>query len=189
MKTADVKQLTSKVVQIEGVQWTGGAEAATPIINWILENGGTARYHSERTHDTSWDEIAKVEKSFERKTPVPERIAVDTLDSTGYIYAGDWVFRGTEGEFYPCKDDVKQRKYIERTTPVAGLSEPVKDLVNLGLATTRQLLAEISARIEIDFYRGGGGLDYSTVSDRRQSPRDEADGKFKKTFDQILKGD
>jgi hypothetical protein len=37
---------------------------------------------------------------------------------------------------------------------------------NLGLATTRELLAEISARIEIDYANGGGGLDYSTVSGR-----------------------
>lgn len=24
---------------------------------------------------------------------------------------GDWIIRGTEGEFYPCKDSVFKRKY------------------------------------------------------------------------------
>lgn len=37
---------------------------------------------------------------------------------------------------------------------------------NLGLATTRELLAELTARIEIDGYAGGGGLDYRTVDSR-----------------------
>ena len=41
------------------------------------------------------------------------------------------------------------------------------DRPNLGMATTRDLLDEIRARIEIDYFAGGGGLDYSTVKGRR----------------------
>lgn len=37
---------------------------------------------------------------------------------------------------------------------------------NLGLATTQQLLDEITTRIRIDYYSGGGGLDYTTVGGR-----------------------
>jgi len=37
---------------------------------------------------------------------------------------------------------------------------------NLGLATTGQLLDEVRARIELDYYSGGGGLEYSTVKGR-----------------------
>lgn len=33
----------------------------------------------------------------------------------------------------------------------------------LGLAKTRELLDELAARIEVDGYNGGGGLDYTTV--------------------------
>lgn len=47
------------------------------------------------------------------------------------------------------------------TARVADLHRP-----NLGLATTRELLAEITARIEVDGYNGGGGLDYTTVGGR-----------------------
>jgi len=36
----------------------------------------------------------------------------------------------------------------------------------LGLATTRQLLEEITTRIMVDGYNGGGGLDYRTVNDQ-----------------------
>lgn len=36
----------------------------------------------------------------------------------------------------------------------------------LGLATTRQLVQELQARIETDYASGGGGLDYTTVHGR-----------------------
>lgn len=45
---------------------------------------------------------------------------------------------------------------------------PAAALPNLGLATTRELLEELRCRIEIDYYAGGGGLDYSTVNGRPQ---------------------
>lgn len=39
-------------------------------------------------------------------------------------------------------------------------------LPNLGLATTRELLAEITSRIDVDYASGGGGLDYTTITGR-----------------------
>ena len=53
-----------------------------------------------------------------------------------------------------------------------AVPEPVKpaDEPSLGLATTRQLLAELTARIDVDGANGGGGLDYKTVSGRLVEP-------------------
>lgn len=112
---AEVVKLRSKIVKIEAMQFTGGAENATPIINWVLENGGTARYHEYRTHDTSVNEETGVEHSYKRNTPSPEHISIDTLEGTMRASVGDWIFRGLEGEFYPCKDSVKVAKYDEVT--------------------------------------------------------------------------
>ncbi len=39
------------------------------------------------------------------------------------------------------------------------------EVPNLGLATTQQLIDEITARIRVDGANGGGGLDYRTVDD------------------------
>lgn len=39
----------------------------------------------------------------------------------------------------------------------------------LGYATTQQLLDELTARIRVDYYAGGGGLQYSTVKGRPES--------------------
>jgi hypothetical protein len=51
-----------------------------------------------------------------------------------------------------------KRGSVLELDPDAGLNEP-----NLGLATTRELINEITARIEVDGSCGGGGLDYRTV--------------------------
>ena len=44
-----------------------------------------------------------------------------------------------------------------------------QDGPKLGMATTKQLLDEVATRIEMDYYAGGGGLDYSTVTGRPDS--------------------
>jgi len=58
-------------------------------------------------------------------------------------------------------------EYVEDVEPSAEAS--------LGLATTRQLLTELTARIDVDGASGGGGLDYTTVAGRPEpiKPSDE----------------
>jgi hypothetical protein len=64
--------------------------------------------------------------------------------------------------------DAGQESFITiDTTPYRLLRMSVggskEEEPRLGLATTRQLLEEITVRIEIDGYGGGRGLDYRTV--------------------------
>lgn len=57
-------------------------------------------------------------------------------------------------------------------TSTAGFLREYDEAVNrpnLGLATTRELLDELRARIESDGYNGGGGLDYTTVGGKPES--------------------
>lgn len=72
-------------VVVSAMRWNGTSDGATAIINWVLANGGTARYHDQFEGD------------------LPPHIAVDTLDATARVFNGDWMMFGTEGEFYPCK--------------------------------------------------------------------------------------
>lgn len=82
---------------IDAMRWDGGVEEATTLIDWIIEFGGTARYH-------------------ESVNNVPEEIAVDTIDATGVVSVGDWVIRGIKGEFYPCKPDIFETTYEPEIT-------------------------------------------------------------------------
>lgn len=38
-------------------------------------------------------------------------IAIPTLEGTMIVSVGDWVIKGVEGEFYPCKDSIFQATY------------------------------------------------------------------------------
>lgn len=76
-----------KPVVVEAMQFTGGAQRATPVIDWVLASGGTARYHDDDT------------------------IAIDTLEGTMSARSGWFVIRGVQGEFYPCEPEIFAQTY------------------------------------------------------------------------------
>ena len=41
----------------------------------------------------------------------PGLIAIDTLEGTMYADNGDWIIKGVQGEFYPCKPDIFDKSY------------------------------------------------------------------------------
>jgi hypothetical protein len=52
--------------------------------------------------------------ALQDKTIIPDKfdgVTVRTLEGHMYGGVGDWIIRGTEGELYPCKDVVFQKKY------------------------------------------------------------------------------
>lgn len=77
-----------KPVEIEARQYDGAPETATKIIDWALESGVTITYHCPEG------------EACRRDTHV---LLVSTLEGSMSALPGDWVIRGTEGEFYPCK--------------------------------------------------------------------------------------
>ncbi|NEB92450.1 hypothetical protein [Streptomyces bauhiniae] len=89
-----------KPVEIEAMQWDGTAAGATPIIDWILSHGSTANYtcsNSDRCREYNGD--------------TPHWISIRTLEGTMRVGLDDWVIRGVQGEFYPCRDDVFAATY------------------------------------------------------------------------------
>lgn len=86
-----------KPVVIEAQQWDGTARDASHIIDWVLANGGTARYDCDANCDDRGDR--------------GHYIAIDTLEGTMRAAAVDWIIRGVQGEFYPCKPDIFAATY------------------------------------------------------------------------------
>jgi len=87
-------------IEIDTMQWDGTADGATQIIDWILANGATATYtcsNPDRCADTDGD--------------TPHSIAIRTLEGTMRADLGDWIIRGVQGEFYPCKPDIFAATY------------------------------------------------------------------------------
>lgn len=92
----DTQRFRKKPVEIDAMLFDGSAESATPIIDWVLDGGHTARYHAE---DEGGPGLSAA------------MIAIDTLEGTMRAMPGDWIIRGVQGEFYPCKPDIFAETY------------------------------------------------------------------------------
>jgi hypothetical protein len=86
----------SKIVEIEAVNWNGEGLALGEIPEWL------------RT--------ALMAEAVKRDG---ETLKINTLEGVMTVSPGDWIIRGTEGELYPCKPSVFERKY-EPADPVIG---------------------------------------------------------------------
>lgn len=40
-----------------------------------------------------------------------DRLTISTLEGGMTVSVGDWVIRGVQGEFYPCKPDIFETSY------------------------------------------------------------------------------
>lgn len=111
---------TKKPVAVQAMQWDGTAEGATPITNWILNNGGIAVYHCSVEGNPECPSI--VGHAVRRYCPdcsysnLDPEITISTLEGTMATSPNDWVIRGVKGEFYPCKPDIFTETYNSNKT-------------------------------------------------------------------------
>lgn len=91
-----MQKYQKKPVAIDAVQWDGTAAAATPIIDRALTDGHTITFEcplGEGCSDTN------------------HVLSIRTLEGTMVARRGDYVIRGTHGEYYPCKPDIFEENY------------------------------------------------------------------------------
>jgi len=83
-----VKQYRKKPVVIEAIQFNGGWSGDGEVIaNWIGKN---AEWSSE------------VDGGM---------LTIFTLEGAMMAIKGDWIIKGVNGEFYPCKPDIFAKTY------------------------------------------------------------------------------
>ena len=80
----DMAKYRKKPVEVEAVQWTGKnlKQIADFLGRW----------------------------PFPRKY-VPSQIAIERLEGTMHASVGDYIIKGVNGEFYPCKPDIFEKTY------------------------------------------------------------------------------
>lgn len=93
-----VKRYRKKPVVIEGMQFDGSVNTGTAIVDWITESGEKASYHK---HLMDGDLIAH---------PDPY-LLIETLEGRMTASVGDWIIKGVNGEFYPCKPEIFEKTY------------------------------------------------------------------------------
>ena len=87
MEKSVVRKFRKRPVTIEAMQITNG-ESVLSIAEWI---------DSPQTgYSTN-----------------PPTVWIETLEGRMEGSIGDWVIKGTEGEFYPCKPDIFNKIYQE----------------------------------------------------------------------------
>lgn len=85
------QRFRKKPVEIEAMQFDGTVESANRILGWIGGHGAEA--HRARGGDPTAGIVIKTLESDMRATP------------------SDYVIRGVQGEFYPCKPDIFAATY------------------------------------------------------------------------------
>jgi hypothetical protein len=90
----------SKVVEIDAWQFQSHAQFDAEAPAWLKD----VLDHRVKPP------VGGVSKDFS-PIDVVEYLAVGTLEGTTYAGPGHWIIRGTEGELYPCKPSVFERKY------------------------------------------------------------------------------
>lgn len=86
------KRYRKKPVVIEAIQLTDDIRNHGRIAAWIESNGGSA-------------EIPFAEPS----------LYIVTLEGKMRADVGDYVIKGVQGEFYPCKPDIFEATYEEQS--------------------------------------------------------------------------
>ena len=106
-----------KPVVIEAEQWDGTVTGATPIIDWVLSGGGTARYHDVPSGESCPNRWTHTDQGGPHRycscgwLEGGDTIVIDTLEGAMKASPGDWIIRGVSGEHYPCKPDIFAATY------------------------------------------------------------------------------
>jgi hypothetical protein len=86
-----VQTFREKPVEIQAIPFDGTKESANEILAWIGGWGADAK----RAHGNK-----------------PEQgLVITTLEGDMRVSSGDYVIRGVQGEFYPCKPDIFAATY------------------------------------------------------------------------------
>lgn len=83
-------------VIIEAQEWDGTDESANEIIAWGAWNNIMIQFHARLQGD---EHIS------------PAFLTIDTLEGTMTAQVGDFIIKGVQGEFYPCKPDIFHKTY------------------------------------------------------------------------------
>ena len=109
-------QYRKKPVVIEARRFVGDAQALYDVYRWIeLHAGSYSR--------SAIDEFPAKGVSIDRLTG---DLIIMTLEGEMRCQYGDWVIRGTQGEFYPCKNLIFESIYEPAELPENELAEMIE---------------------------------------------------------------
>jgi hypothetical protein len=97
-------------VVIDANEWDGSLEKAGEIILWGAQFGVHITYHKG---EWMYVGIHNTPNGPTTEEWVPEHLLIDTLEGMMSAQVGDFIIRGVQNEFYPCKPDIFWKTYEE----------------------------------------------------------------------------
>ena len=141
-----MKRYIKKQVVVEAIQWDGTLEKALEIsqidgLNSIIEYYSTKTViigESTSSSANTYEEI----KSFKIKT----------LEGDMNVSKGDYIIKGIKGEFYPCKEDIFKKTYVDFTEYV-GTNELLVDLDSTLESIENNLKSFLPDAVHVEYLR------------------------------------
>ena len=141
-----MEKYIKKQVVVEAIQWDGTLEKALEIsqidgLNSIIEYYSTKTViigESTSSSANTYEEI----KSFKIKT----------LEGDMNVSKGDYIIKGIKGEFYPCKEDIFKKTYVDFTEYV-GTNELLVDLDSTLESIENNLKSFLPDEVHIKYLR------------------------------------
>ena len=141
-----MKKYIKKQVVVEAIQWDGTLEKALEIsqidgLNSIIE------YYSTKTVIIGESTSSSVNTTEEIKS-----FKIKTLEGDMNVSKGDYIIKGIKGEFYPCKEDIFKKTYVDFTEYV-GADELLVDLDNTLESIENNLKSFLPDEVHIKYLR------------------------------------
>ena len=141
-----MKKYIKKQVVVEAVQWDGTLEKALEIsqidgLNSIIE------YYSTKTVIIGESTSNSVNTSEEIKS-----FKIKTLEGDMNVSKGGYIIKGIKGEFYPCKEDIFKKTYLDFTEYVST-NELLTDLDNALESVENNLQSFLPDEVHIKYLR------------------------------------
>lgn len=95
------ERFRKKPVEIDAMQFGGTTEEAHALYQWVEAN-------TQGSFDPLADEVPASGVSID---PATGFLLIATLEGVMQAKPGDWIIRGVQGEFYPCKDEIFRATY------------------------------------------------------------------------------
>jgi hypothetical protein len=90
-----IQQFRKKPVVIEAVQWNSKSKNFDEVMNFMQN------FYGNKLNYENAEELAYQTKQLQ----------IQTLEGIMVASDGDWIIKGVNGEFYPCKPDIFEKTY------------------------------------------------------------------------------
>ena len=141
-----MKKYIKKQVVVEAIQWDGTLEKALEIsqiegLNSVIE------YYLTKTVIIGESTSNSVNTSEEIKS-----FKIKTLEGDMNVSKGGYIIKGIKGEFYPCKEDIFKKTYLDFTEYVST-NELLTDLDNALESVENNLQSFLPDDVHIKYLR------------------------------------